>query len=195
MRTKIGIAIYLREFVKMRGFLTIWVGQLVSLVGSGMTAFALDLWVYQQTNSVTQYALVALFNVIPPILISPIAGTLVDKWDRRITIMGSDFLAAILTGLIAILFFTGNLRVWQIALVTTGISVLGVFQRLALMTSTKLLVEEKHLQSAVGLSQISESIGSLIVPALAGALIWFHYLLCCWSNFLPLTRATQMTLN
>jgi MFS transporter, DHA3 family, macrolide efflux protein len=171
MRTKIGIAIYLREFVKMRGFLTIWVGQLVSLVGSGMTAFALDLWVYQQTNSVTQYALVALFNVIPPILISPIAGALVDKWDRRITIMGSDFLAAILTGLIAVLFFTGNLQVWQIALVTTGISVLGVFQRLALMTSTKLLVEEKHLQSAVGLSQISESIGSLIVPALAGALV------------------------
>jgi MFS transporter, DHA3 family, macrolide efflux protein len=162
---------YLRELIKMRNFLVIWTGQLISLIGSGMTAFALDLWVYQQTNSVTQYALVALFNIIPPILISPIAGTLIDKWDRRRTILVSDFLAAILTGSIAILFFTGNLQVWQIALVTTGISIFGVFQRLALMTSTKLLVEEKQLKNAVGLSQISESIGSLVVPALAGALI------------------------
>jgi MFS transporter, DHA3 family, macrolide efflux protein len=171
MKTKSTVLIYLQEFAKMRKFLIIWIGQLVSLIGSGMTAFALDIWVYQQTNSVTQYALVALFNVIPPILISPIAGALVDKWDRRITILGSDFLAAILTGLIAILFFTGNLQVWQIAIATAGISVFGVFQRLALMTSTKFLVGKKQLESAVGLSQISESIGSLIVPALAGALV------------------------
>jgi MFS transporter, DHA3 family, macrolide efflux protein len=171
MKNKNTMLIYFREITKMRCFLTIWIGQLVSLIGSGMTAFALDLWVYQQTNSVTQYAMVALFNIIPPILISPIAGALVDKWDRRITILGSDFLAAILTGLIAILFFTGNLQVWQIAIVTTGISVFGVFQRLALTSSTKLLVEEKQLETAVGLSQISEAIGSLIVPALAGALV------------------------
>ncbi len=171
MENKTAILTYLREFAKMRKFLIIWIGQLISLIGSGTTAFALDIWVYQQTNSVTQYALVALLNVIPPILISPIAGALVDKWDKRITILGSDFLAAILTGLIAILFFTDNLQVWQIAIATAGISVFGVFQRLALTTSTKLLVEEKHLESAVGLSQISESIGSLIVPALAGTLV------------------------
>jgi MFS transporter, DHA3 family, macrolide efflux protein len=162
---------FLRNAIEMRAFLVIWSGQFVSIIGSGITGFALDLWVYQRTGSVTQYALVALFNVIPPILVSPIAGVFVDRWNRRLTILGSDFLAAIMTGLIALLFFTGNLQVWQIALITTAISTLGVFQRLALNASTKQLVSEKHLEQAVGLSQISESMGSLVVPALAGTLV------------------------
>lgn len=161
----------LSEILEMRGFLTIWSGQFVSLIGSGLTSFALDLWVYQQTGSVTQYAMIALFNVVPPILISPLAGTFVDRWDRRLTIFGSDFIAALMTGLIALLFFTGHLQVFQIAVVTTIISTVSVFQRLALTTSTKLLVADKHLENAVGLTQISESLGSLIVPALAGTLV------------------------
>jgi MFS transporter, DHA3 family, macrolide efflux protein len=162
---------FLRTLVEMRAFLTIWSGQFVSLIGSGITSFALDLWVYQRTGSVTQYALIALLNVIPPILVAPIAGVFVDRWDRRLTILGSDFIAAVMTGLIALLFFTENLQVWQIALITTIISTVGVFQRLALTSSTKLLVGEQNLEHAVGLSQISESIGSLLVPALAGALV------------------------
>jgi MFS transporter, DHA3 family, macrolide efflux protein len=162
---------FLQTLIQMRAFLTIWSGQFVSLIGSGITSFALDLWVYQRTGSVTQYALIALLNVIPPILVAPIAGVFVDRWDRRLTILSSDFIAALMTGLIALLFFTGNLQVWQIALITTVISTVGVFQRLALTASTKLLVSEQHLEQAVGLSQISESIGSLLVPALAGALV------------------------
>jgi MFS transporter, DHA3 family, macrolide efflux protein len=162
---------FLQNLVEMRAFLTIWSGQFVSLIGSGITSFALDLWVYQRTGSVTQYALIALLNVIPPILVAPIAGVFVDRWDRRLTVFGSDFIAALMTGLIALLFFTGSLQVWQIALITTVISTVGVFQRLALTASTKLLVGEQHLEQAVSLSQISESIGSLLVPALAGTLV------------------------
>jgi MFS transporter, DHA3 family, macrolide efflux protein len=169
--TKNIVKNFLRELTEMRAFLTIWSGQFVSLIGSGITSFALDLWVYQQTGSVTQYALIALFNVIPPILISPIAGVFVDRWDRRSTILGSDLLAAIATVFVAVLFFAGNLQVWQVAVITTIISTVNVFQRLALTTSTKLLVSEKNLENAVGLSQISESIGSLVVPALAGTLV------------------------
>jgi MFS transporter, DHA3 family, macrolide efflux protein len=162
---------FLQTFIEMRAFLTIWSGQFVSLIGSGITSFALDLWVYQRTGSVTQYALIALLNVIPPILVAPIAGVFVDRWDRRLTVLGSDFIAALMTGLIALLFFTGSLQVWQIALVTTVISTVGVFQRLALTASTKLLVDEQHLEHAVGLSQISESIGGLLIPALSGSLV------------------------
>jgi len=67
----------------MRVFIIIWLGQMVSLIGSGFTDFALGVWVYQRTGSVTQFALISLFTTLPGIVISPIAGTLVDRWDRR----------------------------------------------------------------------------------------------------------------
>lgn len=171
MTTKNIVKNFLRELTEMRAFLTIWSGQFVSLIGSGITSFALDLWVYQRTGSVTQYALITLFNVIPPILMAPIAGVLVDRWDRRSIILVSDLIAAIATGFIALLFFSGNLQVWQIAIITTIISTVSVFQRLAMTTTTKLLVADKNLGHAVGLTQISQSIGSLVVPALAGTLV------------------------
>lgn len=59
---------------EMRLFIIVWVGQLIALIGSSTTAFALDIWVYDRTGSVTQFALVSLFNTLPLILISPIAG-------------------------------------------------------------------------------------------------------------------------
>jgi MFS transporter, DHA3 family, macrolide efflux protein len=161
----------LQELAEIKTFLIIWLGQFGSLIGSGMTAFALDIWVYQRTGSVTQYALIALFNVIPPILVSPVAGAFVDRWDRRSTILISDFIAALVTIFIALLFFSENLHFWQIAIATSVISITNVFQKLALSTTTKLLVAEKHLNFAVGLSQIGEAIGSLFVPALAGTLV------------------------
>lgn len=73
-----------------RSFLVIWFGQLVSLTGSGLTGFALGVWVYQRTGSVTQFALISLFTALPGIVFSPLAGALVDRWDRRWAMILSD---------------------------------------------------------------------------------------------------------
>jgi len=59
---------------KMKTFLTIWLGQVVSLVGSGLTGFALGVWVFEQTGSATQFALIGLSAVLPRVLLSPLAG-------------------------------------------------------------------------------------------------------------------------
>ncbi|MBD0301279.1 MAG: MFS transporter [Tolypothrix sp. T3-bin4] len=75
----------------MRIFTLIWLGQLVSLIGTWMAVFALDIWVFQKTGSATQFALVTLTCTVPPIIISPLAGTLVDRWDRRWTMIISHF--------------------------------------------------------------------------------------------------------
>src|SRR5882762_1627555 len=74
----------------MKVFATIWFGQLVSLIGSGLTNFALGVWVYQRTGSVTQFALIALCATLPGIMLSPLAGVLVDRWDRRRAMIFSD---------------------------------------------------------------------------------------------------------
>ena len=71
-------------------FVVVWLGQLVSLVGSGLTSFALGLWVYERTGSVTLFALISLFAVLPGVVLSPLTGVLADRWDRRWVMVLSD---------------------------------------------------------------------------------------------------------
>src|SRR5512137_2635348 len=74
----------------MRTFFTIWSGQLVSLIGSQLTGFALGVWVYDQTRSVSLLALVQVAQQAPYILLSPIAGVFADRWNRRTAMIVSD---------------------------------------------------------------------------------------------------------
>jgi MFS family permease len=74
----------------MRVFFLVWFGQLISLFGSQLTSFALGVWVYKNTGSVTQFALISFLAILPGLVISPLAGALVDRWDRRWTMILSD---------------------------------------------------------------------------------------------------------
>ena len=64
-------------------FFTVWGGQLVSVIGSGLTSFAVSVWVYQVTGSITKLALVALIGTTPSLVLLPFLGALVDRWDLR----------------------------------------------------------------------------------------------------------------
>jgi DHA3 family macrolide efflux protein-like MFS transporter len=74
----------------MRVFAVVWLGQVVSVVGSGLTSFALGVWGFERTGSVTQFALLGLFAVLPRVLLSPLAGAIVDRWDRRAVMIVAD---------------------------------------------------------------------------------------------------------
>jgi len=63
----------------MRAFFVVWAGQLVSILGTSLTGFGLQVWVYLETGSVTRLALVSLFFSLPSILLAPVAGALVDR--------------------------------------------------------------------------------------------------------------------
>ena len=67
-----------------------WLGQVISFIGSGLTSFALGVWVLQKTGEITQYALISMFFVLPGVLLGPLAGTLIDRWDRRKAMLISD---------------------------------------------------------------------------------------------------------
>jgi MFS family permease len=98
----------------LRMFLVVWLGQLVSLVGSSLTGFALGVWVYQRTGSVTQFAFIAFCNILPGVLLSPLAGALVDRWSHRWTMLLGDTGAVLSTLAIAALLLGGQLEVWHI---------------------------------------------------------------------------------
>ncbi len=154
----------------MRTFFVIWSGQLVSTIGSGLTGFALGVWIYQETGSVTLFAMNMLAFAIPNLLVSPIAGVVVDRWDRRWVMILSDTGAGLATLSIAILYLTGNLQVWNIILATAVNAAFSTFQWPAYSAVTTLLVPKEQLGRAGGLVQIGEAISMLLAPAVAGVL-------------------------
>jgi len=155
----------------MHVFIIIWLGQLVSLVGSGLTSFALGLWVYQHTDSVTQFAFIGLFTVLPSVVLSPLAGALVDRWDRRWVMILSDAGAGLCTLIMAFLFLTNRIEVWQIYLAAGASGAFGTFQWPAYSAATTLLVPKKHLGRANGMVQFGQAAAEILAPALAGVLV------------------------
>lgn len=156
---------------RMRTFIVIWFGQLISLIGSGITNFALGIWIYQRTGSVTQFALISLFAILPAILISPLIGTLIDRWDRRSCMILSDSGAGLCTLFIALLLFSDKLQVWHIYLAITGSSCFMALQWPAFSATTTLLVPKQHLGRASGMVQFAEASSQIISPAIAGVLM------------------------
>ncbi|MEG4907846.1 MFS transporter [Microcoleus sp. F8-C4] len=152
-------------------FLVVWFGQLISLIGSSLTSFALGVWVYQRTGSVTQFSLILLSAMLPSILISPVAGALVDRWNRRWCMILSDSGAGITTVAIALLLATGNLEIWHIYLAVSLSSVCKAFQLPAYTASTSSLVPKEFLPRASGMVKSAEACAQLISPLLAGVLL------------------------
>jgi len=152
-------------------FTIIWFGQLVSVVGSSLTSFGLGVWMFQSSGSITQYALNTICATLPPILISPIAGALVDRWSKRWIMILSDSGSGLCTLGIAILFWTDHLQVWHIYLSTTICSVLGTFQWPAYKTATTLIIPQNQLTRANSMIQIGVAASQLISPFLAGLLL------------------------
>ena len=164
----------MRQNIARQGFGTfalIWFGQSVSLIGSGLTGFALGVWVYQRTGSVTQFAFISLFTALPGIVFSPIAGALVDRWDRRWAMILSDCGAGLCTLSLALLLLAGRLQVWQIYIAMAISSTFSAFQWPAYSATTTLLVPKEHLGRASGMVQLGEAVAQIASPALAGALV------------------------
>lgn len=155
----------------MRTFTIVWFGQFVSLVGSGLTSFALGVWVYQTTSSVMQFAAVMLFTTLPAIIVAPIAGLLADRYDRRLIMIASDSLAALSTLGIGILAATGQLEIWHIYVARVVFSIADTLQTPAAISATSLLVSKENYGRANGMIQLSSAATTLVVPMLAGALL------------------------
>src|SRR5262245_38469093 len=98
----------------LRTFLIIWIGQLVSLVGSQLTGFALGVWVYDETRSVSWLAITQIAFAAPQVLLSPLAGVLADRWDRRTAMIVSDFGAGFAVLAAALLYLTDRLQPWMV---------------------------------------------------------------------------------
>lgn len=154
----------------LRVFLIVWLGQVVSTVGSSLTGFVLGVWVYQQTGSATQFALIAVCATLPSILLAPIAGALVDRHDRRLVMIVADFGAAASTVVVALLYSAGVLEVWHIWAATGFTATCNAFQGPAYSASLTMLVPPEHRARANGLMQTGQAL-AIIAPVVAAGLV------------------------
>jgi MFS family permease len=156
---------------EMRKFILVWAGQTVSVIGSGLTGFALGVWVYQRTGSATQFALISFFAMLPGIIAQPFAGALADRWNRRKMVVLCDTGAGICTLIIALLIYSDRLEVWHIYILNAVNSIFSVSQGPAYTAAVTLLVPKRHLGRAGGMMQFSEAAGEIAPPVLAGVLM------------------------
>ncbi len=156
---------------KFKTFVIIWIGIVITAFGTELTTFAFGVWVYQRTGLATQFALISVFAVLPSIVISPWAGALVDRWDRRWVLIISDAVAAVGTLIAAGLLFADRLEVWHVYLITVVNSICGAFFQPAFAASTTLLVPKEHYSRASGMMQSGFAAARIISPMLAGVLV------------------------
>lgn len=155
----------------MLGFIIVWVGQLVSLFGSAMTGFALTLWAWQATGSATALALVGLFSFGPTVVLSPIAGALVDRWNRKLVMMLSDLAAGISSILVLALYYTGNLQIWHLYVTGAFAGAFQAFQFPAYSAAIATMLPKEQFGRANGMLSLAEAAPGIFAPVLAGLLL------------------------
>src|SRR5512140_3734407 len=155
----------------MTGFVLVWAGQIVSVLASGMTTFAMTIYMYQQTHSATAMAFVQVAYITPFLLMSPIAGVMVDRYNRKLMMMISDIAGGTATLVLCILYFTGHLEYWQIY-VTSAIAGIGTtFQWPAYSAAISVMIPKEQYGRANGMMSLIEAGPGVLSPFLAGALI------------------------
>ncbi|WP_339207011.1 MFS transporter [Paenibacillus sp. FSL K6-3182] len=154
-----------------RKFIILWFGELVSSIGSGLTAFGLGVYVFQTTHSATAVSLVTLCTFLPMILLSPVGGVLADRFDRRLMMLLGDGGSALGLIYILIVMFSGEAQLWQLCV---GVTISSIFASLTdpayKATITDLLPEEQFAKAS-GLVQLAGSSKYLFSPVLAGMLL------------------------
>ena len=153
-----------------------WFGQLISLVGSSLTSFALGAEIFQSTRSTSQFALLSFFYLVPLLVFTPFAGALVDRWDRRLVMLLSDLGGGLGSFLVWLLFSASkaghwHLESWHYYVPVALIAATGAFRWPAYQASTTLLVPKRHLGRANGLINLAGGVGQVAAPVIAGALM------------------------
>jgi len=152
-------------------FFTIWTGQMISRLGSRAGGFALVWWLTQETGSAQVLATATLGLILPTVLLGPLVGAYVDRWNRRLTILVSDTGIALASLLLAYLFWTGNMEMWHVYGIIIIRAIGDAFHLPAIGASTTMLVPPQHLTRIAGLNQSVGGAMQVAGPVLGALLI------------------------
>lgn len=157
----------------MAAFLVIWLGQLISVLATNMTGFALTIWAYEETGQATALALVQVFFITPFLIMAPFAGVMVDRYNRKLMMMVSDLGAGTGTIIILLLNAAGVLEVWHLYIAAAIQGTFNTFQWPAYSAAISLMVPKAQYGRANGMMSLVEMGPGVLAPILAGALLPF----------------------
>jgi MFS family permease len=155
----------------MIGFTIVWLGQIVSVMATNMTQFALTIWVFELTGSVTALGLMQVFYITPFLVISPLAGVMVDRYDRKLMMMVSDLIAGLATVAVLILQAFGVLQVWHLYMAAIFQGLGNTFQWPAYSAAISTMLDKKQYSRANGMMSLVEAGPGVVAPLIAGALL------------------------
>jgi DHA3 family macrolide efflux protein-like MFS transporter len=155
----------------MTRFIIIFIGQAFSLFGSRLVQFSLVWWLTMESGSASVLAFASIMAVLPQVILGPFAGTLVDRWDRRLILMVSDGLIALAVVVLAFLFSQKSVQVWHIFFIMAVRSLGGAFQWPAMQSSTSLMVPKEHLSRISGIKQSLNGLANIVAPPLGALLL------------------------
>ena len=157
--------------IGMVAFTIVWIGQIVSLLGTAMSNFALTLWAYEVTGKATPLAMIGFFFVTPIVFLGPFVGVLVDRGNRRLMMMLSDLGAALVSTIVLFLYATGNLQIWHLYVTATISGIFQGFQWPAYSAAITLMLPKEQYARANGMMEMAGNASQVFAPLLAGALI------------------------
>ncbi len=160
-----------KQISGMRGFTVVWVGQIVSLLGTAMSNFALTLWAYEITGKATPLAMVGFFFVTPMVILGPFVGALIDRGNRKLMMMLSDLAAALTMLFVFVLFLTDNLQIWHLYVAATITGIFQGFQWPAYSAAISLMLPKGQYARANGMLELAGNASTVVAPLLAGVLI------------------------
>lgn len=156
------------DFRGMGGFSVIWLGQLVTLLGTGMVRYAFVVHTWAVGGDATAVVGLSLAAFLPQLLLSPMAGALVDRWPKRSVLVATDLGGLIALGALTADYYAGDLRTWHVYLALIAAGAAGSFQYPAFSASMPLLVPREKLQKASGMMSTAQGVTAVGGPALAG---------------------------
>lgn len=155
----------------MFGFTIVWLGQIVSVLASTMSQFALTIFMYKETGSATALGLMQVFFITPFLIISPIAGVMIDRYNRKLMMMVSDLAAGLATLAILALQALGILEYWHLYAASIIYGLGMAFQWPAYSAAISTMVPKEQLGRANGMMSLIEAGPGVIAPILAGAVL------------------------
>ncbi|MGN0655303.1 MAG: MFS transporter [Ruminiclostridium sp.] len=158
---------------KLRDFYILWSTQSISQLGSSITAFALTLWLYEQTGSSLGTAALTICSYAPYVIMSIFAGALTDRFDKKKTMLVCDVLAVMCTVAIFILYKANALMIWHLYALNAFSGLMNTVQQPASEVAMTLIIPEEYYQKTSGLRSLSRSLNSILNPLIATSLYSF----------------------
>jgi DHA3 family macrolide efflux protein-like MFS transporter len=154
----------------LRPFAILWGGQAASLFGTRIVRFALVWWITDITGSATVLAIATIMAILPQVFIAPFAGSYVDRWNRRKTMIAADALIATTVLGLSFLFASGLIEIWHIFVMMFLGASFGAFHFPAMQASTTMMVPRKHLGRIGGMNQALNGASNIVAPPVGAVL-------------------------